>query len=153
MHKLIFLFVGIVLGFAGCSKTSQKMYQKTVNKADEVNAYLVDQYATRLADQEDPSNFLMDYKILDELATDQQMITTLKAVMADSSNYSTTNLKSCPFIGKYGLSFKRNNEYVNMIISLPNCGKCQIKHSSDETSRTVDLVNDKIYEALSSIME
>lgn len=148
MNKLFLFFGGIILGFVGCNKKDVSMLQDTINKADKVEVFVVDEFATPLDAQEDLNAFFMDYAVLNSRMLEKEEIKVFKELFADTSNFSYENLKMCPFIAKYGVSFSKKDDFVKVILTNKNCPKCLVHTSFDEEKLDLDLVNKEVYDKI-----
>ncbi len=139
MKLLIITLSGLFLFSNACQKKSKDMLV-TIQNAEEVECFRIDDFATAPEAQVATETYFMDYKIIETIAlTDSQKI-ELKNKVSNPDIYINSVARTCPFIGEYGFSFRKDKQFVNMIISKKNCPKCMFTASGVKEMKMLDFV-------------
>ncbi len=145
MKTILLLTLTAISAISGCNKNMGKS-QATKSRLDHIEVYLIDQFATPKAEQTGTSMYLADYQIIKPIEMDSSSIAELKNIISDSTTYNGENMKSCPFIGKYGVALSnRDKDYFHVIVSTEACPKCQVFASDTAWAGHFDLVNLNVY--------
>lgn len=115
-----------------------------------ISVYAIESFPTLKKEQYVGYNYFADYKINDTLKIAPQEGEKIKNILADSTNFTSQNIKQCPFIAKYGLVVDKGKQgFTNYILSGENCAKLQVTNSAD-TAKTIylDVINNTIYTSL-----
>ncbi|TAE50101.1 MAG: hypothetical protein EAZ89_12785 [Bacteroidetes bacterium] len=134
------LFTLIVLSALSACRTNMGKSQDFKARLDHLEVYEIDAFATPGAEQSKEFMYLSDYQIIKPIALDDSAADELKKVISYASMYNGENIKSCPFIGKYGIALSnKDEEYLHLILSSEACPKCQIFASDTALSGSFDL--------------
>ncbi len=141
MKNILLMSVLLLTAMAGCNEKHTQL-QAFIDEADQFALFEIDQFATPVNEQAANKEYLSDYEILEPIELSKSTMEELKKVMGDSLTYRQDNVKTCPFIGKYGIAVtNKKSEYLHFIISTENCPKCRVFASNQELEGSFDMVN------------
>lgn len=139
MKPLLLVLFTLTL-LTACTKSTKKMI-KTVEKSETIQLFVIDQFATELTEQNANDNYIMDYKIFNQIPlTDSQQV-EIKTFVSNQENYAKDLARTCPFVGKYALSFTQNGKVTSMVIGSENCPKAMILGKEVEDRVILDFVD------------
>ncbi len=148
MKTVLLTSLLLLTAMAGCNKKRTQL-QAFMDHADQFALFEIDQFATPVNEQAADREYLSDYEIFKPLELSKSAMEELKKVLSDSLTYTQENVKTCPFIGKYGLSVtNKKSAYIHFIISTENCPKCQVFASDRELEGSFDIVNLDLFKIL-----
>lgn len=142
---LLTIFTFILL--TACTKSTKKMF-KTVEKAELVQLFIIDDFATEPSQQSPDESYIMDYQIFNQIPlTDSQQI-EIKNYIINPENYAKDLARTCPFMGKYALSFTQDDKVTSMVIGTENCPKAMILGKEIENRVILDFVDKELVKRL-----
>lgn len=125
MRTLLFTITALVLMSASCDK-NEKQFIKHIKKTTEIQCYLIEQYPTEPKQQNPEELYLLDYKILESIELSKSQQNDLKTYFLNTENYTSKVARTCPFIGKYAMTFGYESTVLEMILSREQCPKILI---------------------------
>lgn len=107
--------------------------------------YTVERAPTHPDKQDLDQLYVLDFAILDPVELRPEEATALYAALDDADNFSTENMKRCPFIGEYAIEV--DGEFVAVLSSSP-CSKVQMMSEGEEKVRHLELVEENAIEVI-----
>lgn len=139
MKPFLLALFTLTLLFA-CTKSTKKMFKK-IAKSETVQLFVIDEFATAPSEQSADESYIMDYQILSQVPLVDSQQVKIKNFVTDSENYTENVARTCPFIGKFALSFTQNGKVMKVIIGTQNCPKCMISNNGLEDGKILDFLD------------
>jgi hypothetical protein len=150
MKSLSLILLAFLLISTTCNRDDQvAAYARMVKQADEIRLYLLDPFPTSQADQEAAQKYLADFRILEEVKMSKEEQRELRRALEDTEQFLTKNIKSCPFVARYGIQLTRKKAWMEVIVSRSSCPKVMFKSSYAEEPEHADLKPEGVMEYLS----
>lgn len=151
MKPLLAIIFTLTL-LTACTKSTKKMF-KTIEKAEIIQLFTIEDFATAPEAQDANESYILDYKILNQIPlTDSQQV-EIKTYIANPENYTKEVARTCPFFGKFALSFSENGKVVTMIVGTENCPKCLVSGEGLEEGKILDFVDGGLVRRLEGIVQ
>lgn len=148
MKTILLTSLLFLSSMAGCNKKLSQ-FQAFIEGADQFTLYEIDQFATPVDEQMADKNYFSDYQVYHQSDLSKEAVKELKMILKDSMLFTNENVRTCPFIGKYGLAItNKKSEFVHVILSNANCPKCQVQASNPELAGDFDLTKMELYKVL-----
>lgn len=132
-----------------CTKSTKKMF-KTVEKAQIIQLFAIEDFATAPEAQTATETYILDYKILNQIPLSDSQQIEIKIYVANPENYTENVARTCPFFAQYGLSFSENGKVTTMIVGTKNCPKCMVSGEGLEDGKILDFLDGGFVESLSA---
>lgn len=126
MKILLLTITALFFMAASCDK-NEKQFLKHLEKTTEVQCFSIEQYPTEPSQQATDELYLLDYKILEQIELTDSQQTTIKSYFLNTENYTSKVARTCPFIGKYAITFGFDSSVLEMILSREQCPKGLVK--------------------------
>lgn len=130
-----------------CTKSTKKMF-KTIEKSEIIQLFTIEDFATTLEAQDANETYILDYKILNQIPLSDSQQVEIKTYITNPENYTKNVARTCPFFGKFGLSFSQNGKIFSMIIGTENCPKCLVSGEGIEEGKILDFVDGEFVKRL-----
>ena len=111
---------------ASCDK-NQKQFLKHIEKTTEIQCYSIEEYPTEPSKQATNELYILDYLIVNQIELSDSQQTEIQSYFLNTDNYTSKVARTCPFIGKYALTFGFENEVLEMVLSREECPKGLVK--------------------------
>jgi hypothetical protein len=86
------------------------------------------------------AEYVLEYQVLLKKELSRTAADSLRAVLSDSSNYMTLGMvRTCPFIGRYGVKILTRQTLIEIVISQPGCIKMILRSGKEDGPRYFDL--------------
>jgi hypothetical protein len=148
--KPLLLAIFTLTLLTACTKRTEKMF-KTIEKSEKVQLFVVDEFATAPEEQNANETYLMDYQIFNQIPLSDSQQIDLKTFVINPDNYTKNVARTCPFIGKFGLSFSQNGKVVTMIVGSENCPKCLVSGEGIEEGVILDFLDGELVKGLEKL--
>ena len=126
MKTLLLTITALFFMAASCDK-NEKQFLKYIEKTTEIQCYLIEQYPTDPSKQATNELYLLDYKILEQVELSKTQQDDLKSYFLNTENYTSKVARTCPFIGKYALTFGNEKDILEMVFSREQCPKALVR--------------------------
>jgi len=147
--KPILLVICTLTLLSACTKSIKKMF-KTVENAQIIQLFAIEDFATAPEVQTATETYILDYKILNQISLSDSQQVIIKTYVSNLENYTENVARTCPFFAKYGLSFSENGKVTTMIIGTENCPKCMVSGDGLENGKILDFLDGGFVESLSA---
>ena len=143
MRTLLLTIISLLFMAASCDK-NEKQFLKHIDKTTEIQCFSIEQYPTKPSKQAANELYLLDYKILEQIELTDAQQNDLKTYFLNTENYTSKVARTCPFIGKYAMTFGYENEVLEMVLSREQCPKALVR--GEKVVFNLDFVESKIEE-------
>ncbi|MFK7950883.1 MAG: hypothetical protein AB8G11_25105 [Saprospiraceae bacterium] len=137
MRTLLLTITALVFMAASCDK-NEKQFLQHIEKTTEVQCYVIAEYPTEPSQQAANELYLLDYKIIEQVKLSDAQQTEIKSYFLNTENYTSKVARTCPFIGKYALTFGFEHDVLEMVLSREQCPKALVQGKKEVFS--LDLV-------------
>lgn len=126
MKTLLLTITALLFMAASCDK-NEKQFLKHIEKTTEIVCYEVAEYPTEPSQQAADELYLLGYKILKQVELSDAQQIEIKNYFLNTENYTSKVARTCPFIGKYALTFGYESKILEMVLSREGCPKILVK--------------------------
>ncbi|MDX1904713.1 MAG: hypothetical protein SFU27_11190 [Thermonemataceae bacterium] len=110
-------------------------YKDVIEEAETISIFEVAQNPTAQKEQDKAKQYIADYQVLKNIELKENLVDKFKKSILDKDNYIIEK-KTCPFVAKYAISFKKKREHITLIISANTCEKVAIFSSHKSINET-----------------
>ncbi len=107
--------------------------------------YTIERSPTHPDKQIPEATYILDFAVLDPVELRSEEAEALYQAITDTTNFATETSKRCPFIGQYALEV--DGELMAVLSTSP-CSKVQLKHTTDEQVRNLELIENNQVELI-----
>lgn len=127
---------------------------KTIKNSCKVELYMVDAIPVMSIEQVPGQNYIYNYRVIKAMTIKKKAGMSLFSAVLDTNQYVYGEAKSCPFMAKYAIQFRKWNKSVTILISTQPCDKAIIFcPGSIIDKKHIDLVgNSSIIAAIDKLM-
>lgn len=130
-----------------CSETIE--WKRQIKKCEVVSLFEINRTPSEPSMQDPEKRYCLDYEIQNSINLTAEQIKLFKKYLINQNNYSTENLKRCPFLPEYAITL---GDSLSAVISLNPCSKILFKDEISKQEKMMDLVANNEIEKLIEII-